>query len=105
MNVKTAIAAAALALATAVVATAGQRTVSKVDDLVRASATIQAIDMTSRMITFKNEDGTEDTVWAPPEIARFNELKAGDVVNLTYYKSTVYQLRQPGSLAPKPTDT
>jgi Cu/Ag efflux protein CusF len=29
-------------------------------------------------------------------IARFDELKVGDRVNVTYYASTVYQVRKPG---------
>jgi len=77
-----------------------QKTVAKPAEVVKATATIQQIDSTKRRITFRNEDGTEDTMVAGPEFKRFNELKVGDKVNLTYYASTVYQVRRPGTKGP-----
>lgn len=79
------------------------QTISK-GEMVKASASIQAIDSTNRLITIKGDDGNEDTIWAPPEMTRFSELKVGDRVNLTYYESTVYQLRKPGVTSLKPSD-
>jgi hypothetical protein len=79
------------------------QTVSK-GEMVKASATIQAIDATNRLITVKDEDGDETTIWAPAEMARFNELKVGDRVNLTYYESMVFQLRKSGATSTKPSD-
>jgi Cu/Ag efflux protein CusF len=73
-----------------------QQTVIRRGDMVKASATIEQIDKANRMITFKNDDGTEDTVSAGPEFKRFDELKVGDKVNMTYYESTVIQVRKPG---------
>ena len=40
-----------------------------------ATATIQAIDPTNRLVTLKFDDGTMNTVWAGPEVRRFDELK------------------------------
>jgi hypothetical protein len=78
--------------------------VTKPGKLMKVSATIQQIDSTNRILTFKADDGSEDTLWAPPEMKRFNELKVGDRVNFTYYESTVYRLRKPGDPAPSPSD-
>jgi Cu/Ag efflux protein CusF len=78
------------------VAVAGAQSVTKMGETVKATATIQEIDSTARLITFKSDDGTEDTVWAGPEVKRFDELKVGDKVNMTYYESTVYRIRKPG---------
>lgn len=83
-------------LAAVPVLAAAQKTVTKMGDMVKTTATIQAIDSTSRLITFKNTDGSEDTVAAGPDFKRFDELKVGDRVNLHYYESRVYQLRKPG---------
>ena len=80
------------------------QTVTRPGETVKVTATIQAIDSTARLITFRNADGTEDSVYAGPEIQRFNELKVGDKVNLTYYESTVYQLRKGGN-AKMPTES
>jgi Cu/Ag efflux protein CusF len=91
--------AASFIIAAVVTGLAQQRTVSKAGDTVKATATIVRIDSTSRLITFKDEKGAENTVVAGPEVARFNELKVGDKVNLTYYESKVFKIRKPGEPA------
>ena len=67
---------------------------------VSATATIQAIDATSRTVTLRSEKGEEDTFQAGPEIKRFNELKVGDKVKATYWESVVVQVLPPGTAAP-----
>jgi Cu/Ag efflux protein CusF len=42
---------------------------------------------------------------AGPEFQRFNELKVGDKVNVTYYASTVFQVRKPGTKGPAQSDS
>jgi hypothetical protein len=88
---------AAGVFACATIAFAQSKTVTKPGEKMTVAATIQAIDSTTRQITFRNTDGTEDVVTAGPEVQRFNELKVGDKVTFTYYESTVYQLRKSGS--------
>ena len=63
---------------------------------VTTTATIQAIDSTARAITLRDEKGQEDTYTVGPEVKRFDELKVGDTVKMTYYESIVYQIRKPG---------
>ena len=53
---------------------------------VTATATIQAIDTTARQITLRNERGEEDTYTVSPSVQRFNELKVGQRVKLTYVR-------------------
>lgn len=65
-------------------------------NVVTATATIQAIDSTTRTITLKNEQGEEDRFVAGPNLQRFAELKVGDKVRMTYYESLVFDLRKPG---------
>ena len=76
--------------------------VSKVN-IVTATATIQAIDSTARTVTLRDDKGQEDMFQLGPEIKRFDELKVGDKVKMTYYESLVFQVRKPGDPAP-PTD-
>jgi hypothetical protein len=71
------------------------QTVKKTDS-VTATATIQAIDKTNRLVTLKDEKGAEDTMQVGPEMKRFDELKVGDKVKVTYYESLVLQVRKPG---------
>jgi hypothetical protein len=72
---------------------------------VSATATIQAIDSTARTVTLRDEKGQEDTYSVGPEVKRFNELKVGDKVKMTYYESMVFQLHKPGEkVAPASID-
>src|SRR5215467_3410619 len=77
-------------------AAAQSKTVTKAGEKITVIATIQQIDSTARQITFRNADGSEDTVTAGPDVQRFNELKVGDKVTFTYYESKVFQLRKSG---------
>ena len=69
-------------------------------EVVETTSTIEAIDKTSRMVTLKDKDGSLDTIYAGPEIKRFDELKVGDKVTFRYYDSLVYQIVKPGQVAP-----
>jgi Cu/Ag efflux protein CusF len=63
-------------------------------------STIEAIDHDARLITLKGKDGSTETIYAPPEVRRFDELKVGDTVTFTYKESLVYQIRKPGEPVP-----
>ena len=91
-------AAVVAALCLAVATTSAQSPVTKTKS-VSATATIQAIDSTSRAITLRDETGVEDTYIAGPEVKRFDELKVGDTVKMTYYESVVLQARKSGGAA------
>ena len=84
--------AAALVAGSMVQAT---QTVKK-SESVTATATIQAIDKANRLVTLKDEKGAEDTMQVGPAMKRFDELKVGDKVKVTYYESLVLQVRKPG---------
>lgn len=97
--------AAALSLAAGSGA-AAQTPVTKTKS-VSATATIQAIDTTTRTLTIRDETGVEDSYVAGPEIKRFDELKVGDKVKMTYMESVVLQLRKApaaGTTGAKPAD-
>jgi len=79
------------------------KTVTK-EAAVTATATIQAIDSTTRSVTLRNEKGEEDTFSVGPDVKRFNELKVGDKIKMTYYESMVFQLRKPGAPAAPASD-
>jgi Cu/Ag efflux protein CusF len=68
---------------------------------VSATATIQAIDSTTRRLTLRNEKGEEETYVVGPAVTRFNEFKVGDTVKMTYVESLVFQVRKPGEPADK----
>ncbi len=92
--------AAALLVSSVVQAT---QTVKK-SDSVTVTATIQAIDKANRLVTLRDDKGAEDTMQVGPAMKRFDELKVGDKVKVTYYESLVMQVRKPGDAA-KPGGT
>lgn len=93
-------------IAVAVVATTvaspaiAQKTITKPGDTLAATATIQQIDLAKRYVVLREEDGSEIGVFAPPELERLKELRAGDTVTITYYESIVYRFRRPGARRP-----
>jgi Cu/Ag efflux protein CusF len=60
------------------------------------TATVEAIDASSRIVTLKKPDGTFVTTVAGPEIKRLAEVKVGDKVTARYYENVVVRLQQPG---------
>ena len=73
-------------------------------DAVEVKAKIEAIDRANRLVMLKDEkSGTTETLYAGPEVKRFDELKVGDTVTFRYYESIVYQIHKPGQTAPAPT--
>jgi hypothetical protein len=64
---------------------------------VSKSATITAINHSTRVVTLKDAQGNIEDVQCGPEITRFNELKVGDTVTFSYHAAVVYQIAKPGA--------
>jgi hypothetical protein len=60
------------------------------------TATVEAIEASTRTLTLKKPDGTFVQTVAGPDIKRFAEVKVGDTVNARYYENVVIRLKQPG---------
>ena len=60
------------------------------------SGTVEAIDHTSRALTFKNEAGELVTIDVSPEVKRFSEIKVGDKITARYYDNVTVRLKKPG---------
>src|SRR5215831_13428718 len=103
MSTKTTVVlATALCVASALSASARSQEPITKGKSVTSTATIQAIDTTDRTVTLRDEKGNEDTYKVGPEVERFNELKVGDKLKMTYYESVVLQIRKAGE---KPGET
>lgn len=92
-----AVAGAALACLLATPAVA-QKPVSK-GAMLEVKAKIVALDSTSRLVTLQDDSGESETIYAGPEVKRFDELKVGDTVNFRYYESMVFAIKKPGAPA------
>lgn len=68
----------------------------------KMTATIQAIDSTTRTVTLRDDMGNEDDFVVSRDMQRFDELKVGQKVDITYQESLVLQVLKPGEqgLAP-----
>jgi Cu/Ag efflux protein CusF len=66
------------------------------DQTITATATIEAIEANSRLVTLLTEDGTHEVVRAPAEMKRFSELKVGDKITARYYGSLIVRMKKPG---------
>jgi len=60
------------------------------------TATVEAIEASSRTLTLKNPDGTYIMATVPETMTRFSEIKVGDKVSARYYENIVIRMKQPG---------
>jgi len=60
------------------------------------TATVEAIERSSREVTVKKSDGQYDAFYVPTTIKRFDTLKIGDKITAKYYETIVLQLKAPG---------
>lgn len=65
------------------------------------TATIEAIEHSSRQLTLKNEDGSYEMLTVPADMKRFDQLKVGDRLRFQYYESVTLRPHAPGT---KPID-
>jgi Cu/Ag efflux protein CusF len=86
--------AAVVLMAMAHMAMAQSKTVRS--EMRTETATVEAIDASTRTLTLKKSDGTFVTTVAGPDITRFAEVKIGDTVNVRYYENVVVRVKQPG---------
>jgi hypothetical protein len=66
------------------------------------TVTIKAIDKATRHLTLTNSAGETTTIKAPPEVQRFDSLKVGDRIRITYKAAVELVLSGPN--APLPAD-
>jgi len=75
-----------------------QKPVERAGDISK-TATITAINHSTRVVTLKDDQGHLEDILCGPEIKRFDELKIGDTVTFSYHAAIVYQIVKPGGTA------
>ena len=63
------------------------------------SGTVETIDQSRRTLNVRKTDGTFETVEVPASAKRFDELKVGDKVTVTYNNTVSARLKPPGEAA------
>jgi hypothetical protein len=66
-------------------------------ELKTVSATVEAIEQSTRQVTAKKPDGTEVTFYVPKSMKSFDQLKVGDTIKAKYYDNIVLKLKDPAS--------
>ena len=97
--VLTALAAAALPFAPAVAFAKDPPLVNRTHE-VSDTVTIKAIDKDTRHLTLVNGAGETNTLKAPPELRRFDSLKVGDKIHVTYRAEVEILLSDPNRPLP-----
>jgi hypothetical protein len=67
---------------------------ARINEVQRASATVEAIDQESRMVTLKNAEGETFSFKAGPEVKNLAQVKKGDVVTVDYYRAFAAEVRK-----------
>jgi hypothetical protein len=60
------------------------------------SATVEAINVTTRTLTMKGPKGNFMDIAVPETVKRFSEIKVGDTLTARYYENLVIRKKQPG---------
>jgi hypothetical protein len=66
---------------------------------VTLAGTVETIDHGKRVVTIRTADGKFETIDVPPTAKRFDELKVGDKVSVTYNNSVSVRPKPPGEPA------
>jgi hypothetical protein len=66
---------------------------------ISVTAVVEAVDKATRQVTLKGAEGNKVTVTAGPEVKNFDQIKAGDNVQLRYVEALTLELK-PGGKAP-----
>lgn len=64
---------------------------------VTATATVESIDLNTRMLTLRTSDGQDMTVYVNEKVKNLPQVHKGDRVQATYYESLAYEVKEPGA--------
>ena len=65
-----------------------------------ATATVTAIDLETRKVTLRREDGETTTFACGEEVRNLPQISVGDVVTCEYKQSLAYEVKKPGEATP-----
>ena len=87
-----------LSLALGLVLVSGGRAFAAAEagDAVTVTATVTSIDLKTREVGLKGEDGKTTTIVVPESVANLEKLKVGDTLTTTYAVAIAVQILKPG---------
>lgn len=69
----------------------------KLEELEEVTATVESVNLETRLVTLKVQDGETFTVEAGPEVRNLPQVQVGDTVVARYYRAIGAQLKPSGS--------
>lgn len=66
-------------------------------NIVTTTATVEAVDLETRTVTLKNEDGNTVVLKVDENVKNLPQVEVGDQVIAKYYESVAVQVREPGA--------
>lgn len=72
----------------------------KTSSLIEKTATVEAVDPSTRMVTLKGPEGNSVTFKASEEVRNLAQVKVGDQVKLAYYESIAVRVLKKGEAFP-----
>jgi translation elongation factor P/translation initiation factor 5A len=83
---------AAFAIVATVTACAAPPEPASRSQTLEATAVVESIDVKTRNIHLKTEDGRELTIVAGPEVRNFDQIEPGDRIKAIYYESVAVEM-------------
>jgi ribosomal 50S subunit-recycling heat shock protein len=77
----------------------------KTSSLVEETATVEAVDQTTRMVTLKGPKGNSVTFKAGDQVRNLAQVKVGDEVKFAYYESLAVRVLKKGEAFPTASET
>lgn len=68
------------------------------EGLVSATATVEGVDMQTRMVTLRSDDGRLFTIYAGKEVVNLPQVRLGDTVVAVYTESLAVRMAKPGEV-------
>lgn len=89
-----------LLLATTITACSNKEAPEKLNiersSLMSTFATVETVDMTTRMVTLRDSEGKAFTIHAGEEVVNLPQVRPGDRVDVTYSESLSVRMAEPG---------
>jgi hypothetical protein len=67
-----------------------------IEGIEEVSATVEAVDVTTRIVSLRRSDGEKVTVQVAPDVRNLAQVKVGDLVVARYYTALAAELRRRG---------
>jgi len=65
-------------------------------EMTTVTATVEAVDASTRTVTLKGPKGNYVDIVAPDSVTKFSEIKVGDTITARYYDNIVLRVKHPG---------